>query len=187
MPCRPPSWSSKVSRSKVDTITTPSCSRTSKVLGRPGPRLLQSFGTTTIALSSPRLGTRFQVDTIGPPPSNTSPKSSKVDRPQVDTNESPAIPVSLKASRFQVDTIVSAYAQCTVGPRRRTDSRLIQSSAERRPRRSCPRRCPNLRLIQYIRHHPIKCLQSSKVSKSQVDTMGSLQNGIPPAGMPFCY
>ena len=29
--------------------------------------------------------------------------------------------------------------------------------------------------------------RSSKVPKSQVDTMDSLKNGIPPAGMPFCY
>ena len=55
---------------------------------------------------------RFQVDTIGPPPSNTSPKSSKVVKSQVDTirQDSRGGPgQSSKVARSQVDTIRSSY------------------------------------------------------------------------------
>ena len=57
-------------------------------------------------------GARFQVDTIGPPPSNTSPKSSKVVKSQVDTirQDSRGGPgQSSKVARSQVDTIRSSY------------------------------------------------------------------------------
>ena len=72
-------------------------------------------------------------------------------------------------------------------PRRCPNLRLVQSC----PRTPClpqgPRRCPDLRLVQSRYSPPSTFIKSSKVSRSQVGTMGSLQNGIPPAGMPFCY
>ena len=47
-------WLSTANRFQADTITTPSCSRTSKVLGRPGPRLIQCAGISHVRRGYPR-------------------------------------------------------------------------------------------------------------------------------------
>ena len=143
-------WFSTANRFQADTITTTSCSRTSKVLGRPGPRLIQFAQAIGRRDARPR---RYP-----------NPRLIQSTSQMMRSGSSPRKCPNSRLIQFWFSSLAWGLS-----PRRCPNPRLIQFRCFSASVRICLRRCPDPRLIQ-CRNVPYSSASSPRLrARFQVD------------------